>query len=128
MNTPKWISALFVFSAFYDGLLGLLFLVTPASLFRACAVTPPNHWGYVQFQAALLLIFALLFVQIARRPAANRELIPYGVLLKVAYCGVSAAHWLTTDIPWMWKPFTIIDLVMGILFVWAYVAIGKAEA
>ena len=29
---------------------------------------PPNHWAYVQFPAALLVIFALMFVAIASAP------------------------------------------------------------
>ena len=35
-------------------------------------VTPPNHWAYVQFPAALLVIFGLMFVAIAQDPVANR--------------------------------------------------------
>ena len=98
----------------------------PLAAFEYCKVTPPNHVGYVQFPAALLLIFGLMFVQVARDPLANRGLILYGIMLKVAYCGVALSHWLSTDIPWMWKPFVCIDLVMGVLFVWAYVAVGIA--
>ena len=35
------------------------------------------------------------------RPAAagNRGLIPYGILLKVSYCGVAGYHWLAGGIP-----------------------------
>ena len=33
--------------------------------------------------------------------------------------------WATGNLPDMWKPFTIIDAVMGVLFVWAYVVLGK---
>jgi hypothetical protein len=128
MSAPKWISPLFVLAALYDGVLGLVFLVVPLYLFEVCDVTPPNHVGYVQFPAALLLIFAVVFVQIARDPLAGRTLILYGIMLKVAYCGVAASHWLATDIPWMWKPFVWIDLAMGVLFLWAYAALRAAAA
>ncbi len=129
MKTPVWIPLLFAVAALYDGVLGLVFLAAPGYPFQLCQVTPPNHYGYVQFPAALLLIFALIFVRIARDPAAHRDLIPYGILLKGAYCAVSGWHWLSTDIPGMWKPFTIIDLVMAILFAWAWAVLprgGKA--
>ena len=120
MNTSRWISPLFVVAALYDGVLGLLFLAAPGTPFRLFAVTPPNHLGYVQFPAALLLIFGLMFAAIARDPSANRSLILYGILLKAAYCGVTGWYWISSDIPGMWKPFVVIDLVMGLLFVWAY--------
>lgn len=123
MKTPRWIPVLFGLAAAYDGILGLLFLFAPGYPFRVCDVTPPNHMGYVQFPAALLLIFALMFTRIALDPLRHRGLILYGILLKAAYCGVSGWHWLAAGIPNMWKPFTIIDLVMGILFIFAYAAL-----
>jgi len=128
MKNPLWIVLLFAIAAAYDGVLGFGFLAAPDYPFKVFHVTPPNHMGYVQFPAALLLIFALMFVAIAIDPAKNRNLIIYGILLKVAYCGVTLAHWLTTDIPDMWKPFTIVDLVMGLLFIWAYAALSSATS
>jgi hypothetical protein len=127
MKAPKWMFFLFVAAAMYDGILGLLFLAAPQRLFELLKVTPPNHLGYVQFPAALLLIFALIFLQIARDAIANRGLIPYGILLKLSYCGVAGWHWLATGIPGMWKPFVIIDLAMGVLFAWAYVALPRPD-
>jgi hypothetical protein len=126
MKTPIWIPILFALAAAYDGLLGLLFLAAPGYAFQVFDVTPPNHFGYVQFPAALLLIFAIMFITIAMDPIRRRGLILYGVLLKAAYCAVSGWHWIATDIPGMWKPFTVIDLAMGILFLWAFVVLGSA--
>jgi hypothetical protein len=120
MNIPKWIPALFWIAAAYDGVLGVVFLFNPGWVFRAFEVTPPNHMGYVQFPAALLIIFAVMFAAIARAPLAQRGLILYGVLLKAAYCGVTSFHWITAGLPGMWKPFVWIDLAMGVLFLWAY--------
>ena len=124
MKPLKWISLLFALAALFDGVLGLLFLAAPGYPFRLFAITPPNHMGYVQFPAALLLIFALMFAAIARDPIGNRKLIPYGILLKLAYCGVTFSYWFTAGIPNMWKPMAGIDLVMAALFAWAYVAVG----
>ncbi|GAG19941.1 unnamed protein product, partial [marine sediment metagenome] len=111
----------------YDFLLGLVFLATPGWPFERFNVPPPNHMGYVQFPAALLMIFALMFAAIAWNPVANRGLIIYGVLLKIAYCAVSGWYWVTIDVPVIWKPFTVIDMVMGILFVWAYVVLRNVK-
>jgi hypothetical protein len=128
MNVPKWISPLFWIAALYDGLLGVLFLAAPWWAFERFNVTPPNHMGYVQFPAALLIIFALIFAAIARDPVGQRGLIVYGILLKVAYCSITSYYWFATDIPVIWKPFVVIDLVMGILFVVAYMAVAPRPA
>jgi hypothetical protein len=120
MTAKRAIPLLFILAAVYDGLLGAAFLFASASLFTWFGVTPPNHVGYVQFPAALLIVFAVMFAAIAVNPVRNRNLIPYGVLLKVSYCGVVLFHWLTSGLPGMWKPFCIFDLGFLALFVWAW--------
>jgi hypothetical protein len=121
------ISVLFAVGALYDGVLGLIALFAGGQLFRWFGVTPPNHPGYVQFPGALLIVFALMFVAVARNPVKNRDLIPYGMLLKVSYCGVICFHWFTGGIPDMWKPFAIMDAVFLALFIWAYARL-RAQA
>ena len=111
---------LFLIAAVYDGLLGIVFLFMPWTIFEKFEVPPPNHYGYVQFSAALLLIFTLMFIRIALRPAAHRYLIIYGILLKISYSGIAFWYWATDGIPGLWKPFAIGDLVMAALFIWAY--------
>lgn len=127
MNTKRGIAVLFIIAAVYDGLLGGAFLLAGARLFEWFGVTPPNHPGYLQFPAALLIVFAAMFAAIARDPFRNRNLIPYGILLKVSYCGVIIFHWMTTGLPQMWKPFCVADLIFLILFAWALTAM-KREA
>jgi hypothetical protein len=128
MKKETVVSVVFGLSALYDGLLGIFFLFAAPAVFRWYEVTPPNHYGYVHFPAALLIIFGLMFLAIARNPVRNRNLIPYGILLKIAYCTVSSYHWFTAGIPGMWKPFTIIDLVFLVLFIWAFVAVREERA
>jgi hypothetical protein len=120
MRTERAIAVLFSVAAIYDGVLGAAFMFGSGALFQWYAVTPPNHPGYVQFPAALLIIFAVMFVVIAMNPVRNRNLIPYGILLKVAYCGVVMFHWLSAGLPDMWKPFCLADAVFLILFAWAW--------
>ena len=125
MRKQKVIRVLFAVAAIYDGLLGAAFLFAGDALFRWFGVTPPNHPGYVQFPAALLIVFAIMFAAVAVNPSRNRNLIPYGVLLKISYCGVILFYWLTTGIPGMWKPFCVSDFVFLVLFVWAW-AVGPS--
>jgi hypothetical protein len=125
MKKEKIISILFIIAALYDGILGVLFLFAGGRLFEYFQVTPPNHLGYVQFPAALLIIFALMFCAIAMNPSLNKNLIPYGMLLKVSYCSIVFFYWFTTGIPNMWKPFAIFDLAFLGLFIWAYVSLRE---
>jgi hypothetical protein len=125
MKTERAVSIIFAASGMYDGVLGLIFLMAPAAMFTRFGVTPPNHWGYVQFGAAMLLIFGVMFLQVAWKPAPNRNLIPYGILLKVAYAGTVFGYWLTQGLPDMWKPFAVIDAVFAALFIWSWVRLGK---
>ncbi len=125
MNRKAMVSVVFGLSALYDGLLGIFFLFAAPMVFHWFEVTPPNHYGYVHFPAALLIIFGLMFLAIARDPVKHRNLIPYGILLKIAYCSVAFYHWFTAGIPWMWKPFAICDLVFMVLFIWAWGAVKK---
>lgn len=125
MKRGAWIVPLFWIAAVYDGALGLAFLARPAALFSRLGVTPPNHAGYVQFPAALLVIFALIFVRIAMNPVGNRGLIPYGMLLKLSYCGIVFYYWGAGGLPWIWKPFAVCDLVFFVLFARAFLALGR---
>lgn len=117
MKKKPAIQIMFLIAALYDGLLGLAFLVAPVALFGLFQVTPPNHIGYVQFPALLLMLFAWMFLKIAREPVANRNLIPFGVGLKVSFCAVVIGHWALNGIPTMWKPFAVADLCFLVLFV-----------
>lgn len=114
------IRAIFYLSAAYDGGLACIFLFAPAFTFQYFNVPPPNHFGYVQFPAAVLMIFAVMFLAIARKPQANKDLIPYGILLKVAYCGVTGAYWVMGQLPQMWQPFVVCDILMMIAYMLAY--------
>lgn len=121
------VSLVFWASAVYDGVLGLAFLAAAGAIFEWSQVTPPNHLAYVQFPGALLIIFGIMFLAIARKPHKNRGLIPYGILLKLSYCGIAFFYWFTSGIPMLWKPFAIIDLIFAVLFAWAYSSIGRED-
>jgi hypothetical protein len=128
VSRDRIISVIFALSGVYDGLLGLAFLVWPATLFTFFHVTPPNHYGYVQFPAAILLIFGVMFFQVAAAPRSNRNLMPYGILLKVAYFGVVFAYWFTRGLPNMWKPFAVIDVAFALLFFWSWRQLRVSKA
>lgn len=119
------VKVLFVIAAIYDGILGLLFLFAPGMAFEIFEVTPPNHFGYVQFPAVLLLIFAAMFYRIATDPVGNRFLMLYGVVLKAGYSGLVFYYMLTAGIPSMWVPWAWADLAFLVLFLWSWVYMGR---
>jgi hypothetical protein len=118
--TLSVVRLLFVIAGLYDFLIGLTFLCFGPQLFDSTGVPHPNHWGYIQFGSLLLIIFGTMFFAVAYDPVANRNLIPYGMLLKLSYTGLVAYYWVTTDCPLLFKPFAIIDGVMFVLFFLAY--------
>jgi hypothetical protein len=119
------IRPLFYLAGLYDGFFGLAFVIAPTWALQTAGVPVPYHVGFVQFPAALLVVFAIMFFAVARRPSENRNLIPYGILLKVSYCSVVFAYWILGRITWIWKPFAIADVVFGVLFWLAYRKLGE---
>jgi hypothetical protein len=123
----KWIKAFFVIAGLYDGVLGIAFLFFSGAIFQGFGVEPPNHPAYVQFPALLLLIFAAMFFRIARDPVGNRDLILYGVALKVAYSGMTFWYQLAGGIPFMWVPWAWADLAFLVLFLVAWKSLRQAS-
>jgi hypothetical protein len=121
------IRLLFAIAALYDFAIGLMFLLNGRGLFDSTGVPQPNHWGYIQFGALLLMVFGLMFAAVALNPHRNRNLIPFGILLKIAYVGLVGYYWANGGIPWLFQPFLFIDLVMLLLFAVAYMALGRVS-
>jgi len=118
--TLSTIRLLFAVAGLYDFLIGLAFLLAGPQLFEAAGVPPPNHWGYAQFGSLMLIIFGMMFFAIAYDPVANRNLMPYGMLLKLSYICLVAYYWVAGDCPMLFKPFAVIDAAMLLLFLPAY--------
>lgn len=110
----------FAIAGVYDLLIGLVFLFFGPQIFDATEVPYPNHWAYLQFSALLVMVFGIMFFAVAHDPVGNRNLMLYGMLLKLSYTGLVAYYWVTTDCPLLFKPFAIIDGVMFVLFLIAY--------
>ncbi len=124
----KMIKPLFIIAALYDGILGLAFLIAPVGIFTMYGVEPPNHMAYVQFPAFLLIIFAVMFYQVARDPVRNRGLILYGCGLKVSYCMLVLVYELTSGISSMWIPWAWADLAFLVLFILSWRTLNQEAA
>jgi hypothetical protein len=110
----------FLIAGLYDFIIGLAFLFAGAWIFDNAGVPPPNHWAYIEFASLLLIVFGTMFFAIAADPISHRNLMPFGMLLKVCYTGLVAYYWATAECPMLFKPFAIIDGMMFVLFWLAY--------
>ena len=110
------IRGVFAVAGIFDLFVGLLFLVFGGRIFDVYGITRPNHPGYIEFPALLLLVFGVLMIHISRNPARYRSFMWYGMGLKASYAGVVFYHLLAADIPFMWVPFAVMDLVFLVLF------------
>jgi hypothetical protein len=117
---PNWIRPLFIAAGIYDGVLGIAFLFFSSAIFRIAQVALPNHKAYIEFPALILLIFAAMYFQVARDSVRNRDFIPYGAALKIAYSGVVFWNALDGGIPGFWIPWAWIDLAFLVLFLIAW--------
>ena len=124
MKSLRPVRILFFVSSAYEGLLGLAFIFAAPAVFKLAGITPPNHWGYVHFAAGTLVIFALMFLQIALKPVENRDLVVYGILLKACYVATVAWHLFNGGIPLLWTIFAVADLAFLALVLWARVRLG----
>ena len=118
--TLSKVRLLFAIAGVYDLVIGLAFLLLGSQIFTAAGVPHPNHWGYVQFGSLMLVLFGAMFFSVARDPIVNRNLMPFGMALKLCYTGLVAFYWVTTDCPMLFKPFAVIDAVTFVLFLMAY--------
>ena len=125
MKPTLWMRVMFMLAAVYDGLLGAVFLLVPAWPFEQTGTPPPNHFGYIRFPAAVLIVFALMFAAVAWRPVRYRLFIPPGIGLKLAFCLTAAGYWVAQGIPMMFRPFCVIDAMFAALFVWAWVRLAE---
>ncbi|MBM3248329.1 MAG: hypothetical protein FJZ10_02765 [Candidatus Omnitrophica bacterium] len=122
---PKWIKPFYIFAGLVDAIFGILFVSIPLEIFKAVNIPPPNHLGYIQFSGCLLIVFGIMFFNIAANPVANRNLIIYGVLLKISYCSVVFSYWLTKGLPSMWVYFAFMDLGFLLMFLLSAKALKK---
>ncbi|HVU32955.1 MAG TPA: hypothetical protein VHE61_05950 [Opitutaceae bacterium] len=128
MKSLTTVRVLYVIASAYDALLGFAFLVAAPAIFAATGITPPNHWGYIHFAAGILVIFGMMFLMIALRPVENRNLVVYGVLLKICYVATVCWHWYAGGIPDLWKYFALADALFAVAFIWSLVPLEMAAA
>jgi hypothetical protein len=111
-----WIRGLFAIAGIFDLLVGALFFFAGNAVFDLYGVTRPNHPGYIQFPALLLLVFGVMMIHISRNPVRYRNFMWYAMGLKASYAGIVFYHQIVSGIPSMWIPFAVMDSIFLVLF------------
>ncbi len=119
------IRLIFVVAALSDILFGLGFLVAGPAIFEWAGIPAPNHWGSIQFAALMLMIFGLMFAAVAYDPVSQRNLIRYGLLLKLSYCGLVGYYCVISIVPSLFRICAIADAIFYVLFLVSYLKLGK---
>jgi hypothetical protein len=109
---PGWIRPFCRVCAIYDIALGLLFLLAYRPIFGQFGVTLPNHPAYIQFGAAMVAVIGVGFWYVALAPERNRDILKLGLLVKVAYTVIVFGYALKGQMPAMWLPMGVVDLIM----------------
>ena len=122
------IRLIFVVAAVADVLFGLGFLVAGPAIFQWAGISAPNHWGPIQFSSLMLAIFGLMFAAFAFDPIGQRNLIRYGLLLKLSFCGLVAYYWMTSEVPMLLRICAIGDAILYVLFLVSYLKLGKRNS
>jgi hypothetical protein len=115
MNTT-FTKTVFMASAIYDGVLGIIFLFFGVASFDYFGIEKPYNMGFLHFPAMLLIVFAIMFWKIALDPITNRGLIPYGMGLKFSFLSVVFYHWYADSVPFMWLCLAWTDTAFLLLY------------
>ena len=113
----KTIKAIFLISALYDILLGIIFGLFYQPVYQSFGIELPNHSGYIQLSALYLFIFGIGFYLVYKNPVQNRQIILLGILMKLAFFIVAIGHLIFDTIPSIYIPFAILDIIFVLLFV-----------
>lgn len=120
-----WIRGAYWLGAIYGIALGLAVLVLGDSLFVRFEVRPPEYAAYYELPGFMLIIFGVLFAQIALNPVRQRVLMIYAMALKVSTAGLFIYHHFVDGLPGFLIPFAFADVALLVLFSSAYVATGN---
>ena len=121
----KTIKTVFLISAAYDILLGIIFGLFFKPIYTKFGIEIPSNAGYLQLPALYIFIFGVGFYFVYKNPQQNRAIIPLGILMKFAFCLVAFGHLVFDTIPSIYIPFAVIDIVFALLFIAANRAVKK---
>ncbi len=135
MNTKRqnYYKGLFLVSAIYDLILGILFTFFYKSAFDLLGISDklPEFGGYISLIGAFLFVTGIAYWLIYRGDLhQNRDLIMIGALYKLAYSATGFIYFALGDVPHILfvAAFGVIDLIMFILMLECLLYLRKNPA
>jgi hypothetical protein len=126
MNSVTFAKYVFLLAGIY-GMLALApqyFMERRVSRDYPPAITHPEfYYGFI----GVALAFQVLFLIISRDPLRLRPAMIAGILEKLSFGVAAIALYSAGRLNPVTLGFGIFDLVLGVLFIWAYVATAQAE-
>jgi len=115
----RYYKKLFLISALYDSILGIIFTFFYKPVFSLLGVPLPSFSGYVSLIGVFLFVLGVGYYYIYKGDLAkNRDLIKVGILYKLAYCSVAFFYLIVGTIPHpIFLAFGVADLIFAILFI-----------
>lgn len=99
---------LFLVAGLYNFGLAIFFLITnPLGA----------DFSLVHFAVAMLLVFGILFCNLAMNPVRYKKLLPYAILRNLAYCGLAGWYFHKAKLPLVWLIPGVADAVFLLLFI-----------
>ncbi|MCX6746574.1 MAG: hypothetical protein NTU63_00365 [Candidatus Pacearchaeota archaeon] len=116
----RYYKKLFLISAIYDILLGIVFTFFYKPVFSLLGIPLPDFAGYISLIGVFLIVLGVGYYYISRGDLAkNRDLIKIGILYKFAYSSVAFFYLIFDTVPhliFVWV-FGVADLIFAILFI-----------
>ena len=126
----KYYKGLFLVTAVYDLILGLIFMFFVKSAFDLIGIPEklPEFTGYLTLIGGYVFVLGLAYYFIYRSDLyKNLDLILIGLLYKLVYCAITFYYFIIGDIPHIifLAFFGILDFIMFILMVECYITLKK---
>ncbi|MFA5031944.1 MAG: hypothetical protein WC614_02890 [bacterium] len=119
MNIKKenYYKGLFLTAAFYDFILGILFLFFYKPFFNALSISLPPNPSYLSLSAAFVFVIGIAYFIIYKDIRGNRGLVIVGTAFKIAYVAVGIFYLAIHLVPHMFfMLLALCDAIFGILF------------
>ncbi len=119
-NREKYYRGLFLFSAIYDIVLGVIFIFFFKQAFDLLGIGEklPQFTGYISLIGAFLFVIGMAYYFIYKSDLyKNADLIAIGTLYKLAYCAIAFFYYAIGNVPHVIfvALFGALDLIMFLL-------------
>jgi len=122
----KFYKKLFLIAAFYDFIIGFIFLFFYKPLFRALEIPIPPDSSYLSLSAAFVFTLGIAYYLIYKNIEGNRDLVKVGIFYKFTYVLIGLYYFLFSSVPHMiFIVFAIFDTIFLVLFLEFLVYIMK---